>query len=89
MEEQLTLLDRAILFAVKAHAGAVRRDGHTPYILHCTEAAAIAATMTQEQEVLAARGTPRRGGGYRCDRRDPEIGIRQPCGPFGGGYERK
>ena len=54
MEEQLTLLDRAILFAVKAHAGAVRRDGHTPYILHCTEAAAIAATMTQEQEVLAA-----------------------------------
>ena len=50
MEEQLTLLDRAILFAVKAHAGAVRRDGHTPYILHCTEAAAIAATMTQEQE---------------------------------------
>ena len=49
MEEQLTLLDRAILFAVKAHAGAVRRDGHTPYILHCTEAAAIAATMTQEQ----------------------------------------
>lgn len=54
MEKQLTLLDRAILFAVKAHAGAVRRDGHTPYILHCTEAAAIAATMTQDQEVLAA-----------------------------------
>lgn len=54
MEKQLTLLDRAILFAVKAHAGAVRRDGHTPYILHCTETAAIAATMTQDQEVLAA-----------------------------------
>ena len=54
MEEQLTLLDRAILFATKAHAGALRRDGHTPYILHCTEAAAIVATMTQEQEVLAA-----------------------------------
>ena len=54
MEEQLTLLDRAIIFAAKAHAGAVRRDGHTPYILHCTEAAAIAATMTQDQEVLAA-----------------------------------
>ena len=54
MEEQLTLLDRAIIFAAKAHASAVRRDGHTPYILHCTEAAAIAATMTQDQEVLAA-----------------------------------
>lgn len=54
MEEQLTLLDRAIIFAVKAHAGALRRDGHTPYILHCTEAASIAAAMTQDQEVLAA-----------------------------------
>lgn len=54
MEETLTLLDQAIIFAVKAHAGAQRRDGHTPYILHCTEAAAIAATMTENQEVLAA-----------------------------------
>ena len=54
MEEKLTLLDQAIVFATKAHAGALRRDGHTPYILHCTEAAAIAATMTQDQEVLAA-----------------------------------
>ncbi len=54
MEEILTLLDQAIIFAVKAHAGAQRRDGHTPYILHCTEAAAIAATMTEDQEVLAA-----------------------------------
>lgn len=54
MEEKLTLLDQAIIFAVQAHAGAQRRDGHTPYILHCTEAAAIAATLTQDQEVLAA-----------------------------------
>ena len=43
MEEKMTLLDQAIIFAVQAHAGAQRRDGHTPYILHCTEAAAIAA----------------------------------------------
>lgn len=54
MEEHLTLLDRAIIFAAKAHAGAMRRDGHTPYILHCTEAAAIAATLTLDPEVLAA-----------------------------------
>ena len=52
MEE--TILDQAILFAVKAHAGATRRDGHTPYILHCTETAAIAATMTADLEILAA-----------------------------------
>lgn len=49
-----SILDRAIVFAVKAHGGVTRRDGHTPYILHCTETAAIAATMTREPEVLAA-----------------------------------
>lgn len=49
-----TILDRAIVFAVRAHQGAARRDGHTPYILHCTETAAIAATMTEDLEVLAA-----------------------------------
>lgn len=49
-----TILDRAIVFAVTAHARTTRRDGHTPYILHCTETAAIAATMTQDPEVLAA-----------------------------------
>lgn len=54
MDETLSLLDRAIIFAVKAHAGAVRRDGRTPYILHCTETAEIAATMTTDETVLAA-----------------------------------
>ena len=48
------ILDRAIVFAVDAHAGVTRRDGHTPYILHCTETAAITATMTEDPEVLAA-----------------------------------
>jgi (p)ppGpp synthase/HD superfamily hydrolase len=51
---QLSLLERAIIFATQAHAGACRRDGHTPYILHCTETAAIVATMTEDPEVLAA-----------------------------------
>lgn len=49
-----TILDRALVFAVRAHQGAMRRDGHTPYILHCTETAAIAATMTDDLEVLSA-----------------------------------
>lgn len=48
------ILDRAIVFAVDAHAGVTRRDGHTPYILHCTETAAITATMAEDPEVLAA-----------------------------------
>lgn len=49
-----TILDRALIFAVTAHQGATRRDGHTPYILHCAETAAITATMTDDLEVLAA-----------------------------------
>ena len=48
------LLDRAILFAVKAHAGTERRGKGFPYIVHPMEAMAIAATMTSDQEVLAA-----------------------------------
>ena len=49
-----SFLDRAILFAVKSHAGAERRGKGFPYIVHPMEAMAIAATMTADQEVLAA-----------------------------------
>ena len=49
-----TLLDRAILFAVKAHSGTERRGKGFPYIVHPMEAVAIAATITPDQEILAA-----------------------------------
>ena len=49
-----TLLDRAILFAVRAHAGTERRGKGFPYIVHPMEAVEIAATMTRDQELLAA-----------------------------------
>ena len=49
-----TLLDRAILFAVKAHAGTERRGKGFPYIVHPMEAVSIAATITADQEILAA-----------------------------------
>lgn len=49
-----TLLDRAIVFAVKAHAGTERRGKGFPYIVHPLEAVAIVATMTSDQELLAA-----------------------------------
>lgn len=49
-----SLLDRAILYAVQAHAGVERRGKGFPYIVHPMEAMAIAATMTADQEVLAA-----------------------------------
>jgi len=49
-----TLLDRAIIYAVKAHANTERRDKGFPYIVHPMEAMAIAATITPDQEVLSA-----------------------------------
>ncbi|MBR4980495.1 MAG: bifunctional (p)ppGpp synthetase/guanosine-3',5'-bis(diphosphate) 3'-pyrophosphohydrolase [Bacteroidales bacterium] len=48
------LLDRAILFAVKAHSGTERRGKGFPYIVHPMEAMEIVATMTSDQELLAA-----------------------------------
>lgn len=48
------LLDRAIIFAVRAHAGTERRGKGYPYIVHPLEAVEIVATMTSDQELLAA-----------------------------------
>lgn len=48
------LLDRAIIFAVKAHANTERRGKGYPYIVHPLEAVEIVATMTADQELLAA-----------------------------------
>ncbi|MBQ9418021.1 MAG: bifunctional (p)ppGpp synthetase/guanosine-3',5'-bis(diphosphate) 3'-pyrophosphohydrolase [Bacteroidales bacterium] len=48
------LLDRAIIFAVRAHAGIERRGKGYPYIVHPLEAVEIVATMTADQELLAA-----------------------------------
>ena len=48
------LLDRAIVFAVRAHAGTERRGKGFPYIVHPMEAMEIVATMTADQELLAA-----------------------------------
>ncbi len=48
------LLDRAIIFAVKAHAGTERRGKGYPYIVHPLEAVEIVATMTADQELLSA-----------------------------------
>ena len=47
------LLDRAIIFAVKAHSGTERRGKGFPYIVHPMEAVEIVSTMTSDQELLA------------------------------------
>jgi len=49
-----SLLDRALVFAVRAHAGTERRGKGFPYIVHPLEAVEIVATMTRDQELLAA-----------------------------------
>ena len=48
------LLDRAIVFAVKAHHNTERRGKGFPYIVHPMEAVEIVATLTTDQELLAA-----------------------------------
>ena len=42
------------MFAVRAHAGTERRGKGFPYIVHPLEAVEIVATMTNDQELLAA-----------------------------------
>lgn len=49
-----TLLDKAIIFAVKAHSGVERNGKGFPYIVHPMEAVEIVATITPDQELLAA-----------------------------------
>lgn len=50
----MTIFDQAIIFAVKAHSGMTRKGTSTPYITHPLEAASIAATLTDDPDVLAA-----------------------------------
>jgi len=49
-----SLVDKAAVFAVKAHEGQVRKFSGTPYILHPMEVATIIATMTDDPEVIAS-----------------------------------
>ena len=49
-----TLLDKAIIFAVRAHHNTERRGKGFPYIVHPMEAVEIVATITTDQELLAA-----------------------------------
>jgi len=50
----MTLVSDAMIFAARAHDGMLRKGTNTPYIVHPAEVAAIAATLTEDQEVLAA-----------------------------------
>ena len=50
----MTILEKATMDALKAHTGSKRKNSTLPYILHLMESTVIAATMTDDMEVLAA-----------------------------------
>lgn len=50
----MTLIDRALRFAVSAHSGQVRKKSGLPFILHPLEAASIVGSMTNDEAVIAA-----------------------------------
>jgi myo-inositol-1(or 4)-monophosphatase len=51
---ETSLFDKAAKFAIEAHQGTERRGKGYPYIIHPMEAASIVATITNDQEMLAA-----------------------------------
>ena len=50
----MTLVTEAVIFAAQAHDGAARKGSMIPYIVHPMEVVAICATLTDDQQVLAA-----------------------------------
>ena len=50
----MTLVSDAMIFAARAHDGMLRKGTSIPYIVHPAEVAAIAATLTDDPEILAA-----------------------------------
>lgn len=51
---ETAFFDKAVKFAVEAHHGTERRGKGYPYIIHPMEAASIVASITNDQEMLAA-----------------------------------
>ncbi len=49
-----SLLDKAIIFAVKAHKNVERRGKGFPYIVHPLEALEIVSTISSDQQLLSA-----------------------------------
>ena len=50
----MNLVEKALDFANRAHAGMVRKSSKLPYIMHPMEAAVIAASVTDDECVVAA-----------------------------------
>ena len=50
----MNLVSQAAVFATNAHDGMMRKGTKIPYIVHPMEVAAIAASLTDDPEVIAA-----------------------------------
>ena len=50
----MTLTTSAVIFAAQAHDGATRKGSGMPYIVHPMEVAAIAASLTDDEALIAA-----------------------------------
>lgn len=48
------MINRAIEFATKAHAGQFRKGTKRPYIVHPIEVGDIVSSMTQDEEIISA-----------------------------------
>ena len=48
------MVEKAMIFASKAHEGMFRKGTDIPYIVHPMEAGAIAASVTSDKEIIAA-----------------------------------
>ena len=47
-------IEKAVLFATKAHAGTCRKGTDRPYILHPVEAMSIVMKFSDDEDLLAA-----------------------------------
>ena len=54
MIQMSDLIDKAIFYATMKHKNVNRKGSKIPYIIHPLEAMSIAATMTDDEEIIAA-----------------------------------
>ena len=50
----MNLVEKAIIFATKAHEGQKRKMGNIPYILHPLEVATIISTISEDEELITS-----------------------------------
>lgn len=48
------VFDKALIYAIRAHKQQYRKGDRIPYIIHPLEVASIVATMTKDEEIMAA-----------------------------------